>query len=199
MHLFVAALVDNEGKPGWLEHPQYGHDMDVGALRLDNLADVEARFNAHVVPWEPEPVAGQQIWVAQDVFVVGYPFGLSSGFRLPLWIRGTIASEPAFNYVHREKALPLFLIDARSRSGQSGSPVLLYYHPGSLVPRADGTAKITGPAYSRLLGVYSGRTSNVSDLGFVWRIGEVAVLCRDGVSPDPSAWRNQLAPDPNGA
>ena len=33
-----------------------------------------------------------------------------------------------------------------------------------------------------LVGVYSGRTHKDSDLGFVWRIDEVDVICTDGVA-----------------
>lgn len=98
IHLFAVPVVDDQGRPVWFEHAQYRHDIDVAVLRLDNVPEIEAGFGVHVLPWEPETAqsAAKQIWVAQDVFIVGYPFGLSSGFNLPLWIRGTIASEPAF-------------------------------------------------------------------------------------------------------
>ena len=195
IHQFAVPVVDDEEQPVWLEHPQYGHGMDVAVLLLDNLPEIETRFGVHVLPWEPPAAedSAKQIWVAEDVFIVGYPYGLSSGFSLPLWVRGTIASEPALKYVHRKKALPVFLVDARTREGQSGAPVMLYQHPGSLIRRGDGTARIAGTGYSRLLGVYSGRTSDVSDLGFVWRIEEIPAICRDGVRADPRTWVNQLA------
>jgi hypothetical protein len=195
IHQFATPLLNGEGNPAWVEHPRYGHTMDVGALRINNIEKIETHYKAQVLAWESvaSKTLTQQLWVAQDVFVVGYPFGLSSGFQLPLWLRGTIASEPAFAYVHCGEPLPLFLIDARSREGQSGAPVLLYYHPGSLVPRGDGTAQITGAGYSQLLGVYSGRTSDESDLGFVWRIQAIPELCRSGVPPDPTSWTNRLA------
>jgi hypothetical protein len=55
-----------------------------------------------------------------DVFVLGYPFGPGKT-GLPVWKRGSIASEPDLvpqveNYL---------LVDTASRPGMSGSPVIL--------------------------------------------------------------------------
>jgi hypothetical protein len=116
--------------------------------------------------------------VAQDVFVVGYPYGLESGFMMPLWTRGTIASEPSLHYPHRGKDLPLLIVDARTREGQSGSPAIHYRQPLTPIYTNSGQVRFTAGGQSRILGVYSGRTSPESDLGFVWRIEEVDTICR---------------------
>ncbi len=69
---------------------------------------------------------------ASTVTIIGFPFALTvEGF--PVWTRGAVASEPALNY----DGLPCFLIDSRTRSGQSGSPVLIY-HRGGVAATADG-------------------------------------------------------------
>ena len=47
--------------------------------------------------------------------------------------------------------------------------------------RNDGLPRKTIGQDSDLLGVYSGRTSDESDIGFVWFMDEVDVICRSGV------------------
>jgi hypothetical protein len=54
-----------------------------------------------------------------DVFVLGYPRGISGGGRFPLWKRGSIASEPDVNIDN----LPMMYIDTATREGMSRAPV----------------------------------------------------------------------------
>lgn len=81
-----------------------------------------------------------------------------------MWVQGTIATEPELDF----DGLPRFLIDSRTRQGQSGSPVLAYYSGGA-VPMADGSTAIMGGPMEQFLGVYSGRINDQSDLGYVWK------------------------------
>ncbi|VBA60547.1 hypothetical protein LAUMK191_05575 [Mycobacterium attenuatum] len=184
---YLIPLIDDAWKPLWLEHPEYGPAMDVAAIAFNN-PDADHFL---IVGWAPQndddDAVASKLWVTQDVSIVGYPFGLVSGPALPLWIRGTIASEPAFNYKHREQTLPAFLVDARTRQGQSGSPVVLFRLPSTPVPSNDGRFRWTLGTYSRLLGVYTGRLSKDSDLGLVWHIQEVANVCRKGVQPSAAS------------
>jgi hypothetical protein len=99
---------------------------------------------------------------------------------MPLWTRGTIASEPAMYYPHRGQDLPLLIVDARTREGQSGSPAILYRQPLTPIYTNNGDIRLTQAGVSRVLGVYSGRTSPDSDLGFAWRIEQVDIICREG-------------------
>jgi hypothetical protein len=98
------------------------------------------------------------------VQVIGYPFS-AKGFTvsMPIWTSGSVANEVNSGPDDR------FLIDARTRPGQSGSPVVLY--------RAETTAGSPLPVRileeGLLLGVYSGRTDKVDDLGFVWWGNEI--------------------------
>jgi Trypsin-like peptidase domain len=145
-------LFDDEMKPRWFEHPYYRDNMDVAVLPIpDALAN---DHNLMVEPYEP-PAAGPDdaattLMVAQDVFIVGYPYGLESGFLLPLWTRGTIASEPAMFYRHRDRDLPLLLVDARTREGQSGSPVIIYRQPLTPIYTNSGKIAVTGGSQSRI-------------------------------------------------
>ena len=65
--------------------------------------------------------------------------------------------------------LPLFLVDSRTRPGQSGSPVIIYAS-GGMVAMENGDSAVFGGPVERLLGVYSGRVNDQSDLGFVWKV-----------------------------
>jgi len=100
--------------------------------------------------------------VTSEVFVVGFPFYVHEGLKgAATWTRGSIATEPTLNY----EDLPCMLLDARTRQGQSGSPVVHHRKIGIPVQQE-------GPFYisrDELLGVYSGRVNDESDLGFMWR------------------------------
>jgi hypothetical protein len=92
------------------------------------------------------------------------------GGALPIWATGFIASEPDVDY----NALPLFLIDCRSRPGQSGSPVVAY-RSGAVTTKT-GAAMFAGPPRYRLLGIYSGRINDQSDVGMVWKVSAIQEL-----------------------
>jgi hypothetical protein len=182
MPVYNVELLDEDWKPLWLQHPHYGPQMDVAAIALTNLME-----KVLAVPWEP-PKADGSLWTeiapGDDVLVIGYPYGLSSGPLLPLWIRGTIATEPALGFRVDGETMPLMLIDARTRKGQSGSAVMRRCPRGTTV-FTEGEDKVQGyllGSRSELVGVYSGRTSDESDLGYVWPVGEIDVICRAGVA-----------------
>lgn len=182
MPVYNIELLDEDWNPLWLQHPRYGAQMDVAVMAVTNL--VEKVF---AVPWEPSKADGS-IWEAvgagDDVLVIGYPYGLSSGPLLPLWIRGTIATEPMLGFRVDGELLPLMLIDARTRKGQSGSAVIRRLPRGATV-FAEGGQRVEGFTLgprSELVGVYSGRTSDESDLGYVWPVDEIDVICRSGVA-----------------
>lgn len=182
MHLIP--LIGEDWRPTWTQHPVLGADMDVAVVPFDPPDDVV------VMKWEREVVPRtapdqcpwpSQLFPGEDVFIVGYPYRLMSGPSLPLWVRGSIASDPMFGYHAGGKSYPLWLVDARTRMGQSGSPVMRYRPPGSVQVRNDRQAGSSEFPDSQLLGVYSGRTRDESDLGFVWPMDEVDEICRSGV------------------
>ncbi|WNG83790.1 hypothetical protein C6A86_009110 [Mycobacterium sp. ITM-2016-00316] len=181
---FLVPLLGDDWKPRWMEHPTFGADMDVVVLPVKFTDD-----DTLVIPWttplvearEPHEAPWPNLAAGQEVFVVGYPDALITGPMFPLWTRGSIASEPYFGYTVADKRLPLMLIDARTRQGQSGSAVMRHRPEGTVVTRSDGALGVTTGPVSQLIGVYSGRTSDESDLGFVWRMDEVEVVCRNGV------------------
>lgn len=156
-------LRDGEDRPLWFEHPGLGFRADVVALPLTQTDDIAIYAYD---PWSTSPDVS--FAVADAVHVIGFPFGLTGGGAFGVWTRGSIATEPDVDHGD----LPCFLIDSRTRPGQSGSPVI-YYSNGGGVNMADGSfAMFTGPV-ERLLGVYSGRIHPESDLGRVWKASVV--------------------------
>lgn len=179
---YLVPLIGPDWKPIWNQHQALGGDMDVVEVPFNPPTDAVTmscerpgpRTGPDEAPW-PE-----QLFPGEDVYIVGYPYRLTSGPTFPLWIRGTVASNPIFGYHDGNKTYPLWLIDARTRKGQSGAPVMRHRAPGTIVFRNDGKPGRTQFPDSELLGVYSGRTSDESDLGFVWPMDQVDEICRNG-------------------
>lgn len=151
------------GEALWLEHPTFGRQVDVVALPLTNVEGVDLH------PYDLSGTAPAMAFgPATDVNVVGFPFGMTAGGAFGVWTHGFVASEPKIDF----NDLPLFLVDARTREGQSGSPVIAY-STGGATPMADGSTAIMGAGLVNLLGVYSGRVNKDSDIGLVWKVQAV--------------------------
>ncbi len=101
--------------PCWWEHPEHGFAVDAVAIEIEELNLTKA------VPANAESLDLYQLLLmpGMDVFVLGYPRGISGGGRFPLWKRGSIASEPD---IHLDD-LPKMYIDTATREGMSGAPV----------------------------------------------------------------------------
>ena len=158
-------LFNGEAKR-WQEHPRLGQRADFVALPLTDLDDVE------IYPYDPSnPGADILVGPSDIVSVVGFPFGLRAGGSLAVWATGFMASEPDIDL----DGLPIFLVDCRTRAGQSGSAVIAYRAGGAVATKDRSTAVFSGPV-ERFLGVYSGRVNSESDLGIVWRADAIAEL-----------------------
>lgn len=164
----VENLFNPDGTSRWLEHLQ-GRNVDIILLPLVNLDN-----NIKIYPFDlnladadmkPEP--------AMPVSIIGYPLGLATGERFPIWKTGHIASDPDLDYY---KNKPAFLIDATTREGMSGSPVVL--RANHYETRA-GEQVITTGMRTLFLGVYSGRIGGDSELGLVWRPRLINEIARD--------------------
>jgi hypothetical protein len=97
------------------------------------------------------------------VSIIGFPFRLNELAEFPIWKTGHIATEPLWDF----KGRPVFLIDATTRGGMSGSPVLLRRSDGDRINEA-GELVLTSPD-SRFLGVYASRPDADLELGKVWK------------------------------
>lgn len=168
----------------WYEHPVFGRNVDIGAIDVSDL--VGQHLIAHVNELEKDALLDPS--VAQDVFVVGFPFGAISGAPAPVWKRGTIALDPSFD----PEGLPKILIDTATREGMSGSVVVArHLLVNKSYKKKDGTT--VGPILfgklDTVLGIYSGRhyaDLERAQLGIVWRrkaIEEVLAAKRTAVMP----------------
>ena len=154
---------DNPEAPSWVEHPTLGDKADIVALPVKEMTNIIGEKNSVSL----DGVSTQGNWhrwdVGAELQVIGYPYG-QIGAPFPIWSKGFMASEPDVDVA----GLPIFLIDCRSRPGQSGSPVWARFRKGDVVTHKgqDYQAKET---MNYFLGVYSGRLRGDSDLGLVWK------------------------------
>lgn len=166
---FEVPLLDSDGRPLWLEHPLHRERVDVVAIEVSIpsnriIFDIEEFI-------EPFNEATEEV-IASDVFVIGYPFGRSIDGIFPIWKRASVASEPCIDVDN----LPKILVDTASRSGMSGSPVMLYEKRSvTLMDKNPGEPGIKISRFlMKLIGVYSGRIGvddeNIkAQLGIVWK------------------------------
>lgn len=177
------SLFEKSGERRWMEHPTLGSSVDVVAFALlsPDLLEPKVSYWGHDLDDQHDiPVSA-----GRDVSVIGFPYGqrTSDSNYTPIWVRGTIATEPEFDFDDR----PLFLVDARTRQGQSGSPVVAVKWKGTTGLDANENVTnvtIAKATHSRLLGVYSGRlvrpdeddqpcptcgSLHGTDLGLVWK------------------------------
>jgi hypothetical protein len=177
-HSVTEPLFNATGDPLWLEHPTHARRVDVVALPLTQVGGSE------FIGYDPTR-AGVAIkyGISRQLSIIGFPFGRTGGGALGIWTQGYVASEPDLDF----DDLPMFLIDARTRSGQSGSPVIAYAD-GGMVTTEDGNAGIYSGPVERFIGVYSGRIVNPddpepsTDLGFVWKRDAVKDIIEHGVA-----------------
>jgi hypothetical protein len=108
---------------------------------------------------------------ADIVSVVGFPFAIQAGATFAVWATGFLASEPAVDYA----ALPMLLIDCRTRPGQSGSAVIAHRSGLSLHTVQGGAVLLPGTA-TMFVGIYSGRVNEEADLGMVWKASAVQAI-----------------------
>lgn len=161
------SLLDKNGDPRWIEHPRLAGLCDVAILPLIDLACV---LSAPYV-WE-RLYPDIAVKVAEPVSVVGFPLNQTGGGSLAVWCTGYIASEPTQDYGGQ----PQFLVDCRTRAGQSGSPVIAYRN-GPYSTQGGATMFASAPTL-RPLGVYTGRIHLEADIGVVWKWSVVEDLMR---------------------
>lgn len=163
-NLYDADNDPNRDNNLWIEHPTIKEKADFIALPLTNTEDEDIVM----YPYELSENLQEKIWdaPAEQVSVIGFPFGKTVGGYTAIWSTGFIASEPQIDYEDE----PKFLIDCGTRRGQSGSPVIMYRT--NQVKMENGLQEtLIGKNNSRLnfLGIYSGRINAESDLGIVWK------------------------------
>ena len=151
-------LYNSNGNKRWLEH-KLKQKVDIVALPLQSVDK-----NLKIYPFKLSLAENDmKVSVSMSVSIIGFPFGFKGPGFLPIWKTGHIASEPEIDYNNE----PLFIIDATTRPGMSGSPVVLRQYGGYM--DTSGDYQLKPGTFTRFLGVYSGRLSKDSELGRVWR------------------------------
>ena len=157
--------------PAWTEHPTLGAKADIVALPVKEMTNIVGELNS---------VSLENDWhrwdVGSELHVIGYPYGQIGG-PFPIWSKGSIASEPDVDI----SGLPVFLIDCRSRPGQSGSPVFAHIRAGTVVEHKGQDWQAKKPM-NYFLGVYSGRLRSDSDIGLVWKRSCVEELVNHAIA-----------------
>lgn len=168
--------------PVWLEHPTLGRRVDVVAL------PVRIPESATCNPANEQSDDSFDLLPGQDVFILGFPEGFSGGGRLPIWKRGSLATEPDVDV----NGLPKFLVDTATRRGMSGAPVIAQV-AGMWMPSGSSSMNdaIFGRAGQRFIGVYSSREGDDEtkvQMGVVWKasvIDEIVHGATVGPNPHP--------------
>lgn len=150
-------LKDAEGNPVWLEHPQKSI-VDVVAVPISDTEGIALHSLDLRLAY-----ADMRLFPALPISVIGYPLGLTAGESWPIWKTGHIASDPDIDF---SPGRPAFLIDATTRSGMSGSPVIIRTHSWT---KQNGAEVIGGVRTTKFMGIYSGRIHKDSEVGRVWR------------------------------
>ncbi len=157
-------LIDRDGNELWYGMQKNGRMIDVAVIPLHEMKgsyitveDAEEPFNEQI-----------DLEVASEIYIIGFPFGKQTGY-IPIWKRASVASEPELDV----DDLPYFFADTATKSGMSGSPVVLYKdRPATIISEKE---KRVSKHKTKLVGIYSGRigadSENKGDaqLGRVWK------------------------------
>lgn len=167
-------------EPVWLMHPKLGYKVDVIAIpiaEINSIPNYIKIFPINDIPFDN----AFDIEIADDVFVLGYPFDIAGNIELPIWKRGSIATEPVINL----DDLPKFLIDTATRPGMSGSPVIMYRSGIHGFKDGKPTDDSVIGTISKFAGIYSGRIGAEDNLqaqlGIVWKSTVIEEIIDGGI------------------
>ncbi len=156
-HRKYEPLIDTaSGNKLWTEHP-LGRQVDVIALALKTYDDTKI-YNLDTSLAQTDLVLAP----SAPVSIVGFPFGITAAGKFPIWKTGHIASDIDLDYAGK----PVFLVDATTKPGMSGSPVFARRIGGY---RSSTALWNLGGNAVKFLGLYSGRISEQADVGEVWK------------------------------
>lgn len=198
---FVLSLVKDDGA-AYMVHPERWPRADVAVLPIDLTATYTMEVNVTGEPQRKMGImlrgdhgplkttvqAIQQclgtyrrvgvppenlIHPGDELFILGYPRGITDHSVEPIWKRATVASDPHRGWDGQSK----FLVDCASREGMSGAPVISYNKRGTV--SVGGMTHVgSGPA-AALQGIYVGRLIDPStkeedrlfeaQIGTVWK------------------------------
>jgi hypothetical protein len=184
LHHQFANLYEPDGAAIWYQH-SLKSKFDVAHINLgQGLTNFAVSgINDHAKQND------MKVEIGNDVFILGYPLGFSHFISTPIWKRGSIASEP---HAETPESKSRIVIDATTRNGMSGSPVILREKTHYI---SENNVLVQHHNASRFLGVYSSRpvfeaTSRSSleglddfrtELGYVYKSGVMVQAMSEGI------------------
>jgi V8-like Glu-specific endopeptidase len=155
-------LEDSKGNPLYINIYENRKDsnslLDVVAIPIKGLNNIITRLTIN--GYDENSIGNVPLYNSQQLFVIGYPQNTTNFY--PIWKGGTIASEANFLSV----GISTFYIDATTRKGMSGSPVVFR---GDKITDPKQGVKFFSGIVTRLIGIYSAQNFD-SELGVVTRI-----------------------------
>jgi len=144
----------DEGKPIWYEHKKWkSQGVDIAVLKLDRN-EIQNRYVLKALSSENLLPKKYPLPPGQDVFVLGYPRGLSdTKHNLPLARNAMISSSHGVPF----RGQPYFLVDATLHPGMSGSPVFTKPSNTWVDKKGNVDMKTGNPIY--FLGIHSASLS----------------------------------------
>jgi len=154
----ISLPLEKDGKPTYLIHPQGWPKVDVVAIPIDlakeylsegslidgkkinistilknqtslglstdivHIQDLELRYK------DIEDYS-DYLYASEDIFILGYPKGITDYTGQPIWKRATVASNPHLGWDGQEQ----FLVDCASKQGMSGAPAFFYNLKGAIM------------------------------------------------------------------
>jgi len=169
-HRLSLPIYDSGGQPIWLESNFPQTIVDCVLIDLsNNLNDCVALNDSleNEISFEHKNIGihlskpEDELRVSANAYVVGYPtLPDDHDSKFPIWKQGSVASEPRLR-------LPTFLIDATTKSGFSGGPVLC--DTGKL----NNIKTLSKKLPLDLIGVYSSHFTDPKydlSIGVVWKM-----------------------------
>lgn len=201
---FDLPLYNEDGDQLWLDAKDDANQRDIAIIPLnrhipelhDESGDVRAIHGGKVTLDPKKDPKSRDIQfsdlkhflprVGAEVFVLGYPKGITPNGIFPIWKRASIASEPQVGITFGDQEYEdAFYIDALTNQGMSGSPVIYLARPGDIMLTKDNITIEVKAEEPFLVGVYAGRngvTGLEGDLalGRVWGVSLLELIMFDG-------------------
>ncbi len=152
------------------------------------MIDVVALSDSEVSVQLPADLLTHKIehTVGDDLFLLGFPAGVTDYTLQPIWKRATIATEPRLGWNKQKQ----FLVDSASRKGMSGGAALYFSKMGQLPVSLGSSVMILQPLHI-LHGIYVGRIGDSefeAQVGVVWKKEIIDEIIDSGV-PGTSTWQ----------
>ena len=170
----VVAIPIDLNKPYTTEFSVASGEEKEGSMVLKQKAELNNSLETNIVHVQDCEFKIKEIddyssslYVSDDIFIIGYPKGITDYTMQPIWKKATIATAPHLGWEQQEQ----FLVDCASKEGMSGAPAI-YYNRDGKINTGNIYYKGSNPI-SILHGIYVGRIGSTTELeaqiGKVWK------------------------------